>query len=244
MHARHGCSYTVTRVPRTPSVPLVLVKDCNGIPRANGDMYSEKSNDLWLYEGAPQRVWVVSWPGVSHRATKAIGRDSVCLTPDAVGRKTVRSALLLSTRTQRDQDVPTARRRRGLPPGYTELDDIDGVDQDDGDGIDASADGDGASAHRCTCDHMIDLKDSIGSASHIRLWCATMAPGEAFTFGWRSENACEGMGRVECRAAFGERHRERTLGSAGGLDPMTIVTYIAVAVLAFFFLRVLLGRRA
>ncbi|AGO83684.2 hypothetical protein psal_cds_185 [Pandoravirus salinus] len=212
-------------------------------------MDSEKANDLWLYEGAPQRVWIVSWPGVSRRATKAIGRDSVCLTPDAVGRKTVRSALLLSARAHRDRDVPPARRsQRGLPPGYTELDDIDGASDDDGDDgksdatdHGASDDGDNVGARWCACDHMIDLKDSITSASRIRLWCATMAPGETFTFGWLGESACEGTGRVECRAAFGKRREGRTLN--GGTDPVTIVTYIALAVLAFCFFRLLFGRR-
>lgn len=211
-------------------------------------MYSEKANDMWLFEGAPQRVWIVSWPGASRRATRAIGRDSVCLTPDAAGRKTVRSALLLSARTHGNTASAT-RAGRGLPPGYTQLDDIDGIDRDDQTDTDdqASVGGDDEDARGRACDHMIDLKDSITSASFIRMWCATMAPGETFTFGWRWGGApCEGIGRVECRAAFGKRHEGHTLGSGGGnssLGPVTVVTYIVLAAVIFCFLRMLFCRR-
>lgn len=207
-------------------------------------MCSERANDLCLFEDAPQRVWVVSWPGASRRATKAIGRDSVCLTPDAAGRKAVRSALLLFARARREHDTPpTTRHGRGLPPGYTQLDDIDGVDRDDH--VDAADDGRDDGSH--ACDHVIDLSDSVNAASFLRMWCATMAPGEVFAFGWRNgDAACEGIGRIECRAAFGRPSRGRALGGDGSRDifgPMTVITYVVLAAVIFCFFRMIFSRR-
>ncbi|AGO82174.1 hypothetical protein pdul_cds_226 [Pandoravirus dulcis] len=204
-------------------------------------MYSGKANDLCLFEDVPQRVWVVSWPGASRRATKAIGRDSVCLTSDAAGRKAVRSALLLFARTRREHGTPPTT-RRGLPPGYTQLDDIDGVDRDDR--VDAD---DGRDNGGRACDHVIDLNDSVNSASFIRMWCATMAPGEAFTFGWRNGDvACEGIGLVECRAAFGKPSKGHALGGDGSremIGPVTVIAYVALAIVIFCFFRMIFSRR-
>jgi hypothetical protein len=168
---------------------------------------------------------------------------------------------MLMEKRRRARARDHSRGHASLPGRRARIDDIDGlpnhedggIDSNNGDNVDGgtavdndiaggsdeidNGDNDDGEA-ATTSDHCVDLSNQMGSAARIRLWCATMAPGEVLTFCWRG--AGSGTGRIECRAAFGQAASSGKNIRVNALEGLAI----AVALLAVFVcFRILFSRR-